>query len=338
MPATCAVSCQINDQKGQPLAGAVVVATLNGFEIDQGYIAPKSVDATTDSLGKAVLDLWPNQVGSLASFYKIKITAPNGQILRTKAVVPNTPTAQLHLISELPPFEGKTLSRVVLEQVIDAAIQAEAKTSAAALALNASVLAAVTVKDSLASTIAAAQLKGDKGDTGATGPQGAQGETGPIGLKGDQGLEGPRGLQGEKGETGFKGDKGDTGAKGDTGDVGATGPQGEIGPQGIQGIQGEVGPKGNQGDKGDKGDTGLTGATGAQGPKGDPGIDGDKHYAHDQTQAEAQWVIEHNLSKYPSVTITDSAGDQVEGEVRYNGLNSLTLSFSAPFSGRAYLN
>jgi hypothetical protein len=338
MSRTCAVSCQVNDQQNRPVEGAVISASLSAVDVNNGYVAPAQVDAVTDANGSAVLNLWPNELGAVATYYKIRIVTPTGKTMRTTAVVPNSPTAQLHLISELPPFEGKTLSRVVLEQVIDAAIQAEAKTSAAAAALNTSVSAAQAVKDSLASTIAAAQLKGEKGDTGAIGPQGVQGETGPIGPKGDQGLEGPRGLQGEKGDTGSKGDKGDTGAKGDKGDLGATGPQGEIGLQGLQGIQGEVGPKGNQGDKGDKGDTGLTGATGAQGPKGEPGIDGDKHYAHDQAQAEAQWVIEHNLNKYPSVTITDSAGDQVEGEVRYNGLNSLTVSFSAPFAGKAYLN
>lgn len=75
-------------------------------------------------------------------------------------------------------------------------------------------------------------MKGVKGDTGATGPQG---ETGP------------QGPQGPKGDTGSQGPKGDTG------------PQGEQGPQGIQGIQGETGPQGEQGPQG---------ATGPQGPTG----------------------------------------------------------------------
>lgn len=61
-------------------------------------------------------------------------------------------------------------------------------------------------------------------------------------------------------------------------------------------------------------------------------------HAHDQSIASATWNITHNLNKYPSVTITDSAGDEVEGEVRYNGANSLTVKFSAPFAGKAYLN
>ena len=83
---------------------------------------------------------------------------------------------------------------------------------------------------------------------------------------------------------------------------------------------------------------GATGARGAAGADGSNGIDGDKHFAHEQAVASAAWAITHNLGKYPSVTITDSAGDQVEGEVRYNGINALTLTFSAPFSGKAYLN
>jgi hypothetical protein len=83
---------------------------------------------------------------------------------------------------------------------------------------------------------------------------------------------------------------------------------------------------------------GLQGATGDTGAAGADGVDGDKHYAHEQAIAAATWGITHNMNKYPSVTVTDSAGDQVEGEVHYNGLNSLTLKFSAPFAGKAYLN
>lgn len=61
-------------------------------------------------------------------------------------------------------------------------------------------------------------IKGPKGDTGATGPQGPKGETGETGL------------QGPKGETG---ETGATGPQGPTGDVGATGPQGPKGTDGV---------------------------------------------------------------------------------------------------------
>ena len=50
-----------------------------------------------------------------------------------------------------------------------------------------------------------ANIKGPKGDTGATGPKG---DTGAQGPKGDTGTQGP------KGDTGAQGPKGDTGANG----------------------------------------------------------------------------------------------------------------------------
>jgi hypothetical protein len=48
--------------------------------------------------------------------------------------------------------------------------------------------------------------------------------------------------------------------------------------------------------------------------------------------------VAHNLGKYPSATVLDSAGDQVEGAIAYLDTNTLTISFSAAFGGVAYLN
>lgn len=61
-------------------------------------------------------------------------------------------------------------------------------------------------------------------------------------------------------------------------------------------------------------------------------------YTHTQASAAATWTITHNLGKYPSVTIVDSGGDQVLGEVEYTSVNQLVVSFSAAFAGKAYLN
>lgn len=61
-------------------------------------------------------------------------------------------------------------------------------------------------------------------------------------------------------------------------------------------------------------------------------------FVYDQQVASATWVITHNMGKYPSVTIVDTAGDEVEGEVKYNSLNQVTITFSAPVTGKAYLN
>ncbi len=49
-------------------------------------------------------------------------------------------------------------------------------------------------------------------------------------------------------------------------------------------------------------------------------------------------VVAHNLGKYPSVTVIDSAGDEVEGLVDHTSINQLTITFSAPFSGVAICN
>lgn len=61
-------------------------------------------------------------------------------------------------------------------------------------------------------------------------------------------------------------------------------------------------------------------------------------YTHDQILASAVWIVTHNLNSHPSVTVVNSAGDTVFGDVQYNSFNQLTINFSAPFSGKAYLN
>lgn len=61
-------------------------------------------------------------------------------------------------------------------------------------------------------------------------------------------------------------------------------------------------------------------------------------YIHIQNQASTRWEIHHNLKKYPSVTVVDSAGTVVIGGVQYIDENYIICTFSHPFSGTAYLN
>jgi len=58
---------------------------------------------------------------------------------------------------------------------------------------------------------------------------------------------------------------------------------------------------------------------------------------HTQSSASSTWNITHELGGRPSVTIVDSAGTVVVGDVVYNSNTSITVSFSAPFSGFVYL-
>lgn len=50
------------------------------------------------------------------------------------------------------------------------------------------------------------------------------------------------------------------------------------------------------------------------------------------------WSIQHNLERHPSVTVVDSSGNLVWGDTFYDNNNNITLTFNAPFSGKAYLN
>jgi hypothetical protein len=86
------------------------------------------------------------------------------------------------------------------------------------------------------------------------------------------------------------------------------------------------------------------GFSGPQGPKGDKGDNGDVQiedlsYVHTQNVASSSWSVTHGLGFIPNITVIDSAGSVVEGSYTYSGDgNTVTLSFSSPFSGKAYLS
>ena len=68
------------------------------------------------------------------------------------------------------------------------------------------------------------------------------------------------------------------------------------------------------------------------------GNGGDLNFIHNQGVASATWAITHGLNKYPSITVIDSANRVVVGQIEYININSLTITFTASFSGKAYLN
>lgn len=61
-------------------------------------------------------------------------------------------------------------------------------------------------------------------------------------------------------------------------------------------------------------------------------------YNHQQGVSSNTWTIRHNLNFYPNVTVVNSAGTIVEGEITYTNKNSLVLNFQSAFSGNAYLS
>tara|TARA_Y100000361_G_C11110884_1_gene317489 strand:+ start:175 stop:717 length:543 start_codon:yes stop_codon:yes gene_type:complete len=54
--------------------------------------------------------------------------------------------------------------------------------------------------------------------------------------------------------------------------------------------------------------------------------------------AAAVWTINHNLGKFPSVTIVDTNNTVVVGQVDYLNSNIIKLTFNNPFAGCAFLN
>jgi uncharacterized protein YndB with AHSA1/START domain len=60
-------------------------------------------------------------------------------------------------------------------------------------------------------------------------------------------------------------------------------------------------------------------------------------HTHTQGSAATTWTITHTLGGRPSVTVVDSTGTTVVGDVQYNSDTQVTVTFSAAFSGSAYL-
>jgi hypothetical protein len=61
-------------------------------------------------------------------------------------------------------------------------------------------------------------------------------------------------------------------------------------------------------------------------------------YIHTQSIASDTWTINHPLQKFPSVTIVDTGDNVVFGDIEYINIGKIIITFSAAFSGKAYLN
>jgi hypothetical protein len=62
------------------------------------------------------------------------------------------------------------------------------------------------------------------------------------------------------------------------------------------------------------------------------------NFIHVQSIASSEWNITHNLNKFASVTVVDSADNVVYGDVEYISTTQIRVTFSAAFGGKAYLN
>lgn len=65
---------------------------------------------------------------------------------------------------------------------------------------------------------------------------------------------------------------------------------------------------------------------------------GDKTFVYTQAAASNKWYIQHDLNKYPSVTVVDTGDNVIVGQVEYTDLDNCICTFTSAFSGKAYLN
>lgn len=59
-------------------------------------------------------------------------------------------------------------------------------------------------------------------------------------------------------------------------------------------------------------------------------------YIHEQTIPANQWIVNHNLNRYPKVTVVNDINVEVIGDLVYTNTNQVIISFSNPFYGKAY--
>lgn len=60
-------------------------------------------------------------------------------------------------------------------------------------------------------------------------------------------------------------------------------------------------------------------------------------YVHANTSNNS-WTVNHNLGKYPSVTVISKSGVEIFGELSFTDVNTIQLDFSEAVEGNAYLN
>lgn len=64
----------------------------------------------------------------------------------------------------------------------------------------------------------------------------------------------------------------------------------------------------------------------------------DKNFIFTQTVPATTWTINHNLNKFPSVSVVNINNVSLYGEIKYIDANNVQLDFTAGFAGKAYFN
>lgn len=108
MPAlpTVPVRISVYDQSGSPVSGGRVTARLDRTDYMDGYvIAPETLEGETNDAGLCILNLWPNELGTSGSLYKVVAYNPDDQnrrYLNVLVAVPNAACQLEHILQQQP--------------------------------------------------------------------------------------------------------------------------------------------------------------------------------------------------------------------------------------------
>ncbi|WP_302456772.1 pyocin knob domain-containing protein [Bilophila wadsworthia] len=152
---TVNVTVAVHGQDGTPVRDALVFARLTTVERYNGYVVAGEYEGRTDERGRAVVAVFPNELGSEGSEYRFKIVTSAGRTFSVYATVPNS-DCNLHQICELEPSERRGAGQVVSTEMAGYVTQAETARDKSQEAANRAQAAAVQVDVSAQTATAAA--------------------------------------------------------------------------------------------------------------------------------------------------------------------------------------
>ena len=152
---TVNVTVAVHEQDGSPVRDALVLAKLTAVERYNGYVVADEYTGRTDERGRAVVAVFPNELGSEGSEYRFRIVTPAGKTFSVYATVPNS-DCNLHQICELEPSERRGAGQVVSTEMAGYVTQAETARDKSQEAANRAQAAAVQVDVSAQTATAAA--------------------------------------------------------------------------------------------------------------------------------------------------------------------------------------
>lgn len=65
---------------------------------------------------------------------------------------------------------------------------------------------------------------------------------------------------------------------------------------------------------------------------------GDLTYVHNQAVASTVWTVNHNLGKFPTPVVVDTAGNEFDTDIQHTSVNQLVATHSVATSGKVYCN